>query len=98
MTVGMTIIGYAVLNANLIEERIRAELRRLGDPDDGLYGALFVYDHAQDGSTTKWTFFTDDPAYAEMLTKGTGKEEFDPEMLRAKLPAYQPGWIITTDS
>ncbi|MFI7524457.1 hypothetical protein [Nocardia salmonicida] len=31
MTVGMTIIGYAVLNANLIEEQIRAGHRRGGD-------------------------------------------------------------------
>ncbi|WP_280453126.1 hypothetical protein [Nocardia cyriacigeorgica] len=98
MTVGMTIVGHAVLNANLIEEQIRTQLHQLGDSDSGLYGALFVYDHAADGSTTKWTFFTADPNYAEMLTKGTGKDEFDPTVLRAKLPAYQPGWTMTGDS
>ena len=95
MAVGMTIVGYAVLNANLIEEQIRAQLHQLGETTNGLYGALFVYDHAADGTTTKWTFFTADPDYAEMLTKGTGKEEFDPQVLRAKLPAYQPGWVIS---
>ncbi|MGV9676916.1 hypothetical protein ACWDSJ_16700 [Nocardia sp. NPDC003482] len=97
MTAGMTIVGYAVLNANLVEEGIRAELQRIGESGNGLYGALFVYDHAADGSTTKWTLFTADPDYAEMLTKGTGKEEFDPQMLRAKLPAFQPGWAISAD-
>lgn len=98
MTPGMTIVGYAVLNGALIEETIRDELRQLGEPTDGLYGALFVYEHDGDGATTKWTFFTADPAFAEMLTKGTGNDEFDPQMLRTKLPAYQPGWVITTDS
>ena len=97
MTASMTIVGYAILNANLIEEKIRAELHQLGPSGSGLYGALFAYEHAN-GTTTKWTFFTADPDYAEVLTKGTGKEAFDPKMLRTKFPAYGAGWVITDDS
>ncbi|MBF6363874.1 hypothetical protein IU447_27595 [Nocardia farcinica] len=98
MTEGMTIVGYAVLNANLIkDQQIRAQLQQIGESDTGRYGALFVYDRDEDGSAKKWTLFTADPDYAEMLTKNTRTEEFDTGMLRAKFPGYQPGWVITED-
>lgn len=93
----MTIVGYAVLNGRLLEAEILAELRQLGEAPDDRYGALFIYETAADGTRSKWTLFTADPTYAEMLTTGTGIEEFDPAVLRAKLPAYQPGWVIHVD-
>ncbi|MBC7299464.1 hypothetical protein [Nocardia salmonicida] len=98
MAAGMTIIGYAILNGRLIEAEVLDELRQLGDSADGLYGALFVYEHDDNGTTKKFTFFTADAAYAEMLTKEAGRVELDPEMLRTKFPAYQPDWVITTGS
>ncbi len=66
MTEGMTIVGYAVLNAHLIEDQqIRDQLQHIGESPTGRYGALFVYDRDEHGSSKKWTLFTANPDYAD---------------------------------
>ncbi|MFF2088582.1 hypothetical protein ACFVVM_32765 [Nocardia sp. NPDC058176] len=89
---GMTIAGFALLHGELLDAEIRAGLSALGEPASGLYGALFVYD-VEDCTTRRWTLFTADGPYAEMLTRAGGVEA-DVRMLQEKFPAFVPGWVL----
>lgn len=89
---GMTIAGFALLQAELLDAEIRAVLAPLGEPVEGIYGAVFIYD-VEDGKRRRWTLFTADGHYAELLTRA-GRTETDPKVLQEKFPAFVPGWIL----
>ncbi|WP_157172363.1 hypothetical protein [Nocardia pneumoniae] len=93
----MVIVGYARLFGDLLEADVVAELRKLGQPPDNTWGALFIYDRNPDGSRTKWTLLTADFAYAEMLASRVGQIELSTQLLRERFPWYQRGWVIDDD-
>ncbi len=90
----MVIAGYARLFGELLEADVYSELRdRVGEPVDAQWAALFVYDRDDDGYA-KWTLFTADYRYAEMLARSGGKVEIPVEIIRERFPAFQRGWVI----
>ncbi len=93
----MVIAGYARLFGDLLEADVLDELRKLGQPPDNTWGALFIYDRNPDGSRTKWTLLTADFAYAEMLASRAGRIELSTQLLRERFPWYQRGWVIDDD-
>ena len=94
----MVIAGYAVLFGDLLDTDVLAELSQLGHSPDNLFAALFIYDTRPDGHRTKWTLFGTDVGYAQMLATQGDRIELPTTLLRERFPAYQPGWVIDTDT
>lgn len=90
----MVIAGYARLFGDLLDDGVLAELRKIGEPADNQWAAIFVYERNDDGSHTKWTLFTADYRYAEMLAMQAGTVELDVDVIRDRFPAFQAGWVI----
>ncbi|WP_157357462.1 hypothetical protein [Amycolatopsis nigrescens] len=90
----IVIAGYARLFGNLLEENLLHELRQIGDSPENQWAAIFIYDRKDDGTRTKWTLFTADYRYAEMLAMEAGRIELDVEIIRERFPAFQRGWVI----
>jgi len=90
----MVIVGYAVLNGDLLDNSVLAQLRGLGPSSDNKWGAIFVYDRDQDGTRRKFTLLTADAAYAQMLVTGGSRIELSVPMLRERFPGWQTGWVI----
>ncbi len=93
----MVIAGYALIFGDLVDPEVLAELRKVGDAPDGIWAAIFIYDRNKDGSTTKWTLWTADRHYAELLATKAGRIELSSKVAREKFPAFQRGWVIDAE-
>lgn len=94
----MVIAGYARLFAELLEVDVYAQLLEgVGEPLDDQWAALFVYDRDEDGYK-KWTLFTADYRYAEMLARSGGKVAVPVPIIRERFPAFQKGWVIDDET
>lgn len=92
------IAGYALLFGNLVGPKMLAELRKVGDSPDGIWAALFIYDRDSNGQRRRWTLFTADRHYAEMLASKVGRVELPTAILRDQFPAFQAGWVIDNEA
>jgi hypothetical protein len=93
----IVIVGYALMFGDLVDPEVLAELRKVGDAPDGTWAALFVYDRDEDGGRTKWTLWTADRHYAELLATKVGQIELSRKVARDKFPAFQRGWVIDAE-
>ena len=93
----IVIAGYALMFGDLVDSEVLAELRKIGDAPDGIWAALFVYDRDEEGGSTKWTLWTADRHYAELLATKVGKVGLSRKIAREKFPAFQRGWVIDAE-
>jgi hypothetical protein len=91
------IAGYALMFGDLVDPEVLAELRKVGDSPDGIWAALFIYDRDEEGGRTKWTLWTADRHYAELLATKVGQIGLSRNVAREKFPAFQRGWVIDAE-